>query len=111
MSSDFEGLPLFAFECMAHRTPLVATGVGGLPDLIDGCSGVLVPPRDPDALADALAKLLRDPALRESIADAAEQRLGGYGMTAIAARFAELYDALLAERGVSARAPSTTTRA
>jgi glycosyltransferase involved in cell wall biosynthesis len=111
MSSDFEGLPLFAFECMAHRTPLVATSVGGLPDLIDARSGVLVPRRDPDALADALAKLLRDPALRESIADAAEQRLRGYGMTAIAARFAELYDTLLAERGVSARAPSTTTRA
>lgn len=111
MSSDFEGLPLFAFECMAHRTPLVATSVGGLPDLIDARSGALVPRRDPDALADALAKLLRDPALRESIADAAEQRLGGYRMTAIAARFAELYDTLLAERGVSARAPSTTTRA
>jgi glycosyltransferase involved in cell wall biosynthesis len=110
MSSDFEGLPLFAFECMAHRTPLVATGVGGLPDLIDARSGVLVPPRDPDALAEALGDLLRDPARRESIADAAEQRLDGYEMTAIAARFAALYETLLAERGVSGRAPSTTTR-
>jgi glycosyltransferase involved in cell wall biosynthesis len=111
MSSDFEGLPLFAFECMAHRTPLVATRVGGLPDLIDEHSGVLVPRRDPDALSKALAELLRDPARRESIADAAEQRLDGYGMTSIAGRFAELYDTLLAERGVSGRAPSTTTRA
>ena len=72
---------------------------------------MLVPPRDPDALAQALAELLRDPARRESIADAAEQRVEGYGMGAIAARFAELYDTLLAERGVSGRAPSTTTRA
>ena len=111
MSSDFEGLPLFAFECMAHRTPLVATSVGGLPDLIDARSGVLVPRRDPDAMAGAIGELLRDPARRESIADAAEQRLDGYEMTSIAARFAELYDKLLAERGVSGRARSTTTRA
>jgi glycosyltransferase involved in cell wall biosynthesis len=111
MSSDFEGLPLFAFECMAHRTPLVATSVGGLRDLLDGGAGVLVPPRDPDALAAALGTLLRDPVRRESIADAAEQRLGGYGMDEIARRFGELYDALLAQRGVSARAPSATTRA
>jgi glycosyltransferase involved in cell wall biosynthesis len=111
MSSDFEGLPLFAFECMAHRTPLVATSVGGLPDLIEAGGGVLVPPRDPDALAAALGALLRDPARRESIADAAERSLQGYEMDAIARRFAELYDALLAERGVSARAPSATSRA
>ena len=111
MSSDFEGLPLFAFECMAHRTPLVATSVGGLRDLIDAGGGVLVPPRDPDALAAALGELLRDPARRESIADAGEERLEDYGMDAIARRFGELYDELLAERGVSARAPSATTRA
>jgi glycosyltransferase involved in cell wall biosynthesis len=111
MSSDFEGLPLFAFECMAHRTPLVATAVGGLRDLIDGRSGVLVPPRDPNALAAALGDLLRDPARREAIAATAEERLEGYGMDAIARRFAELYDTLLVERGVSGQAPSATIRA
>jgi hypothetical protein len=70
-----------------------------------------VPPRDPDALAAARGALLRDPVRRESIADAAEQRLDGYGMDEIARRFGELYDALLAQRGVSVRAPSATTRA
>ncbi len=112
MSSDFEGLPLFAFECMANGTPLVATRVGGLSDLIeDGRSGMLVPPRDPGALAAALAELLADPARREAIAAAARERARGYELPAIAARFAELYDSLLAERGVSGRAPSATSRA
>jgi glycosyltransferase involved in cell wall biosynthesis len=89
----------------------VTTSVGGLRDLLDADAGVLVPPRDPDALAAALGALLRDPVRRESTADAAEQRLDGYGMDEIARRFGELYDSLLAQRGVSARAPSATTRA
>src|SRR6185436_9649888 len=61
MSSDFEGLPLFAFECMTSGTPLVATNVGGLPEVIDdGETGLLVPARDPAALASALERLLRE---------------------------------------------------
>ncbi|HEY1275217.1 MAG TPA: glycosyltransferase [Thermoleophilaceae bacterium] len=100
MSSDFEGLPLFAFECMAHRTPLVATRVGGLPDLVsDGSTGVLVPPRDPAALAVALRTLLADPGLRERMAAAAAERLPEFTMEAVAARFADLYDKLLACAG------------
>jgi glycosyltransferase involved in cell wall biosynthesis len=77
----------------------------------DGRSGMLVPPRDPGALAAALAELLADPARREAIAAAARERARGYELPAIAARFAELYDSLLAERGVSGRAPSATSRA
>lgn len=96
MSSDFEGLPLFAFECMAHGTPLVATRVGGLPDQIeDGVTGLLVPRRDPQALATALGELLGDPARRDRMAAAAEERLGRFTMEVIAERFAELYDFLL----------------
>ncbi|MEA2220935.1 MAG: hypothetical protein QOJ35_3561, partial [Solirubrobacteraceae bacterium] len=63
MSSDFEGTPLFAFECMAARTPLVATDVGGLRDIFpSSAEAVLVPPRDPAALASAIEELLLDPA-------------------------------------------------
>ena len=52
MSSDWEGMPLFIFECMAAGTALVATSVGGLPEVVDhGRTGLLVPPRDPAALA------------------------------------------------------------
>jgi glycosyltransferase involved in cell wall biosynthesis len=96
MSSDFEGLPLFALECMAYRVPLVTTAVGGLPDLIDdGRTGVLVPPGDPGALAVALTGVLRDPARREAMADAAYERLADFTIDRVAERFGRLYDELL----------------
>jgi glycosyltransferase involved in cell wall biosynthesis len=99
MSSDFEGTPLFAFECMAAGTPLVATAVGGLPDMLeDGRSALLVPPRDPAALAAGLSRALGDPALRDALADAARERLERYRIDAVAARFATLYTELLERR-------------
>ena len=59
MSSDFEGMPLFGFECLAAGKPLVATAVGALPDVItEGREGLLVPPRNPAALATALIAVL-----------------------------------------------------
>jgi glycosyltransferase involved in cell wall biosynthesis len=100
MSSDFEGLPLFVFECMAHEVPLVATRVGGLPDVVsDGETGVLVSPRDPEALADALKRLLDDQGERERLASAARARLGDYTTERAAERFGQLYEELLAGRG------------
>jgi glycosyltransferase involved in cell wall biosynthesis len=107
LSSDREGMPLMAFECFANGTPLVATAVGGLLDLIeDGVSGVLVARRDPDALAEAIAQLLGDPQRRARLATAAAQRLGRYRIEAIADRFASLYEQLASRGGAPAqRAP------
>lgn len=97
LSSDFEGTPLFAFECMAAGVPLVATRVGGVPDLLDdGTTGILVPRRDPGALARALESLLADPARRRAIADAASSQLARHSIDAMAGRFADHYDRLLA---------------
>jgi glycosyltransferase involved in cell wall biosynthesis len=97
LSSDFEGTPLLAFECMATDTPLVATDVGGLRDVVeDGVSGVLVPRRNPAALAHAIAALLQDPQRRTKLAAAAHERLAPYTIDAVACRFADLYDELLA---------------
>ena len=63
-SSDFEGTPLSVLEYMQARLPIVATRVGGIPDLIeDGGRGLLVEPRDPAGLAAAVARLLGDPEL------------------------------------------------
>jgi glycosyltransferase involved in cell wall biosynthesis len=96
LSSDFEGMPLFMFECMANRTPLIATAVGGLPSVIEsGSSGILVPPRNPAALAGALRSLLLDPVRREQIANAAYRRLAPFQIEVVAGRFAELYERLL----------------
>jgi glycosyltransferase involved in cell wall biosynthesis len=98
MSSDFEGTPLFALECLANRTPLVATAVGGLPDLLHhGTTGMLVPPRDPAALGQAILDLLREPGRRQAIASAAQGRLDEYRLEAIAGRFGDLYEQLHAE--------------
>ncbi len=99
LSSDFEGSPLFVFECMAHDAPLVATAVGGVPDAIeDGVSGVLVPRRDPRALAGALSELLADPARRAALSAAGRQRLGQFTIDSVANRFADLYEDLMAAR-------------
>lgn len=97
LSSDREGSPLLMFECMANDTPLVATAVGGVPDVIeDGRTGVLVPRRDPGALAEALIGILTDPQRAATIAAAARRRLDQFTIDATAERFAELYESLLA---------------
>jgi glycosyltransferase involved in cell wall biosynthesis len=98
MSSDFEGMPLFALECFANRTPLVATAVGGLNEIVDdGRTGILVAPRRPDLLAAAIEGLLCDPARRERLATAARAELEAFRIEAIAARYADLYEQLLRE--------------
>jgi glycosyltransferase involved in cell wall biosynthesis len=62
VSSDFEGTPLAVLEYMDAGLPVVATRVGGLPDVIEhGRHGLLVEPGDASALAGALATLLRNP--------------------------------------------------
>jgi glycosyltransferase involved in cell wall biosynthesis len=100
LSSDFEGTPLFIAECMANHTPVVATAVGGVPEVIDdGRTGLLVAPRDPAALAAALTRLLADPSERERIADEAYRRLDRFTLEAVAARFGELYEELAREAG------------
>jgi glycosyltransferase involved in cell wall biosynthesis len=100
MSSDFEGTPLFAFECMASRTPLVATDVGGLRDIFEnGVSGMLVPPRDSAAMASAIEALLRDPERRRAMAGAAYERMSDFTIERAVERFEELYERLLAAKG------------
>jgi glycosyltransferase involved in cell wall biosynthesis len=96
MSSDFEGTPLFAFECMAAGTPLVATRVGGLPDMLEHeRSALLVPRRDPEALAAGLRRLLAAPEERRALAGEAARRLERYRIDAVAERFGALYEELL----------------
>jgi glycosyltransferase involved in cell wall biosynthesis len=74
-SSHREGTPLAVMESMAAGKPIVATRVGGIPDLIeDGVHGLLVPPRDPPALARALARLLGDERLRTRLGASARER-------------------------------------
>jgi glycosyltransferase involved in cell wall biosynthesis len=105
-SSDFEGSPLAIMEFMAAGRPIVATSVGGVPDLIDdGVHGRLVPPRSPERLAAAVAELVRDPArAAEMGARARERREGEFGVAAMAQRVEGLYRRLLGEPRAAARA-------
>ncbi|MCW8138158.1 MAG: glycosyltransferase [Planctomycetota bacterium] len=81
MSSDFEGLPLALLEAMASGLPVVATRVGGVPEVIsDGVHGLLASPGDEQALASAVEQLLADPERRTCLTSAAralvEERFG-----------------------------------
>jgi len=71
MSSITEGLGTSLLDAMASGKPVVATTTGGIPEVVvDGVTGSLVPPRDHEAMAAALVKLLKDPALRERLGKA-----------------------------------------
>jgi glycosyltransferase involved in cell wall biosynthesis len=70
-----EGFGVACLEAMAHGRPVVATRVGGLLDLVvDGETGIVVPPRDPAALRSALERLLVDPDLRRKLGSAGRDR-------------------------------------
>jgi len=69
---DQDGIPVVLMEAMARGTPVVATSISGLPELIvDGVSGLLAHPNDPAALAECLVRLMDHPALAQRLAHAA----------------------------------------
>ena len=71
-----EGLPKTVIEAMAYGVAPIVTAVGGSPELVEhGKSGLVVPPGDPDALADALLRLYEDRELARTLGDAARQRI------------------------------------
>ena len=71
MPSRSEGLPMALLEAMAYGMAVVATRVGGIPEVVDdGVDGLLVPTEDPAAIATALRGLAADPSLRERLAAA-----------------------------------------
>jgi glycosyltransferase involved in cell wall biosynthesis len=76
MSSVTEGLGTSLLDAMACARPIVATRAGGIPEIVeDGATGLLVNPRDEDALAGAIVGLLRDEPLRRRLADAGCRRV------------------------------------
>jgi len=75
-NGDRDGIPNVLLESMAAGVPVAATDVSAIPELVqDGRTGLLVPPRDPDRLADALERLLTDSALRSRLIPAARERV------------------------------------
>ena len=73
---DRDGIPVALMEAMARGVPVVSTQVSGIPELVeDGVTGLLAPPADAAALADALQRLLEDPALGARLARGARERV------------------------------------
>lgn len=75
LSSKYEGISVALMEAMAYGVPVIATSVGGLPELLGGGSGVLVPPESPGELAGALERMLGSPARRAELARAGRRRI------------------------------------
>jgi len=86
-----EGFGLVLAEAMAAGLPVVACRAGAVPEVvIDGRTGLLVPPRDPEALAEALARLLTDEPLRAALGDAGRRRVEEFDLEPVARRFLEV---------------------
>jgi glycosyltransferase involved in cell wall biosynthesis len=108
-TSDFEGSPQSVLEFMEAGKPVVATAVGGVTDQVhDGETGFLVKTRDPDAVAEAIARLLRDPELAAEMGRAGrELRHREFSMesmiTKTESRYEELFEAATAAGRVADR--------
>jgi len=97
LPSRDEGLPSAVLEAMGRAMPVVATRIGGVPDLVThGETGLLVPAEDPTSLRAALQRLMEDPALRKRMGDAGRRRIGAhYTWSAAADRWAAVLEKAL----------------
>jgi glycosyltransferase involved in cell wall biosynthesis len=109
LPSLHEGMPNVAIEAMAASLPVVATAVGGTPEVvIEGKTGLLIPAGDPDSLAKAILTLLRDPAMCNKLGQAGHERVAQYfSIENTAKQTWQLYDSLLANLNKSL--PSKTS--
>jgi glycosyltransferase involved in cell wall biosynthesis len=99
LSSRTEGLPMVMLEAMAAGIPIVATKVGGIPDLLSSREGMLVAPEDPRALAAAIRATLDDPAAAAERARAAQLRQKTeFDVEPWSARYESIYRDLIAQR-------------
>ena len=70
-----EGIPVALMEAMSYAIPVVSTTTGGIPELLGRDAGLMVPPKDPRALAEALERLSRDPGRRLQLAEGGRKRV------------------------------------
>ena len=91
LPSKWEGIPMTVIEAMGSGLPVIASRVGGLEDMItDGVSGLLIAPQ-PEALAEAVCRLIGDEALRERLGENAQQAAKAFSMETMADGYLNLY--------------------
>ncbi len=96
-TSDAEAFSLVLVEAMASGRPVIGTSIGGTPQVIDdGKTGLLVPPKDPKSLADAIGKIFEDPTLAQSFADAGARKAQEFSWTLKGKKYMELFSRVLA---------------
>lgn len=103
LSSAWEGMPNVVMEALAAGVPVVATGVGGVPELVEsGKSGFVVPPRDPGALSEAMRRLMKLPPeqLKQMGQHGRQHIAANYGMSSMAKRWIGLFEELLNRKGI-----------
>lgn len=100
--SYYEPFGLVAIEAMAAGTAVIASEVGGLQEtVLDGKTGLLVPPRDPNSLSEAIAKLLNEPNIAQAMGKAGFQRVQShFSQEAVAKNIHHLYKALIAQNRI-----------
>ena len=100
LSSLWEGMPNAALEAMAAGLPVVATRVGGTPEVVEhGVTGLLVPPRDPKALAEAIIALLQDRERAEAMGQAGRERVEKcFSVKRMVQQTEALYEELIREK-------------
>lgn len=104
LSSRFEGLPLVIMDAFALGVPVAATAGEGIPELVDdGETGLLAPVGDHEALGTAMARLLRDRALRARVVDAARTRVRDFSIERTVARTIAAYERVLGRTSGDAR--------
>ena len=94
---------MVVFEAMSQRMPVIASrSVGAADRLTDGVNALLVPPRDTPALADAMARLWRDPALRQSLGESGHAFVRAYTWEHAASETIAAYEAACCATAVDA---------
>ncbi|GAB4474197.1 MAG: glycosyltransferase family 1 protein [Elainellaceae cyanobacterium] len=104
--SHYEPFGLVPIEAMASHTPVVASNVGGLQyTVVPEVTGLLVPPKDTEAFAGAIARILKNPAWRDKLGNAGRQRVElGFSWNSVAARLGQLYLQLISDAAAAAPA-------